>query len=346
MNELLKTLTEAVGVSGREKEVRLLIHDLIADLVDEWRVDALGNLIATKRGTGEIELRVLVDAHMDEVGLIITSIERDGTCKFRPAGGFDARALLGKVVQVGPKKLTGVIGLKPVHLLSTSQEDTVVKIDAMYIDVGAKDRSDAGKKVKVGDAATFLTDYHQSGDIAFGKAFDNRAGCAALIELLKEEPFPFDLVASFSVQEEVGLRGARVVSYDVKPDAALVIECTPAYDLPSERDVSPNVSVGKGPAIYVMDAATIQDPRLVGHLSETASDRGIPYQIRQPGGGGTNTGPVQRAGQGVPAATIAVPCRYPHGPLSVINLVDYSNLVSLTDSALRTLKPEFLNRAQ
>ncbi len=344
MNELLKNLTEAVGVSGEEKEIRHLIRELIADHVDQWHVDALGNLIATKKGTGVSDLRVLVDAHMDEVGLMITEIGSDGMLKFVPVGGFDDRALLGKVVQVGPRKLTGVIGAKPVHLLEAGQYESVVKIDAMRIDIGAKNKEAANGKVKVGDRAAFVMEYEELGPTAVAKAFDNRAGCAVLIELLRAKPYPFDLIASFTVQEEVGLRGAEVAAYGVQPDAALVLECTPAYDLPNENDVSPNVALGKGPSIYVMDRGTIQDPRLVAHITRTAVAHNIPYQLRQPGGGGTNTAPIQRAGAGVPAATIAVPGRYAHTPTMMINLADYANVVKLAEAVLRSLTTDVVKR--
>jgi endoglucanase len=266
MNELLKKLTEAVGVSGEEKEVRKLIQELIAGHVDSTRIDAMGNLIATKKGTGELDWTVLVDAHMDEAGLMITDVDSNGAFQFVGVGGFNDRALLGKVVQVGSKKITGVIGARPIHLLDGSQRNNVVKMKEMRIDIGASSKEAAGKKVKSGDRAAFLTDYEEIGEMAIGKSFDNRTGCAALIELLRKEPYPFDLVASFSVQEEVGLRGAKAVSFSVKPDAALVLESTPAYDLPNTTDVSPNVSLGRGPTLYVMDSAAIQDPRFVSHI--------------------------------------------------------------------------------
>lgn len=347
MNELLKQLTEAVGVSGAEKEVRLLIRDLIADNVDEWRVDAMGNLLATRRGTGERPWRVLVDAHIDEVGLLVTDIDGQGMLKFTHVGGFDDRALLGKVVQVGSQKTTGVIGARPVHLLKSGEHNKVVGIDSMRIDIGARNKDGVAGKARIGDYAAFVTQYEELPEsrVAIGKAFDNRAGCAALIELLRGERYPFDLVAAFTVQEEVGLRGAQVAAYAVNPDVALVLECTPAYDLPNKNDASPNVALGKGPSVYVMDRVTIQDPRLVGYITRTAAEHDIPYQIRQPGGGGTNTGAIQRVQGGIPSATLAVPGRYAHTPGMMINLDDYANLVKLADAALRHLTPETLKRA-
>lgn len=344
MNELLKNLTEANGVSSGEQEIRQLIVDLIKEHVDQWRIDAMGNLIALKKGTGASHLQVLVDAHMDEVGLMITGYDSNGTLKFEPVGGFNDRTLLGKVVQIGPQKLIGVIGARPVHLLDSNQRDSVVKIDAMRIDIGAKDKDAAKEKVKIGELAAFVTQYEEVGGCAIGKAFDNRAGCAALVELLRAAPYPFDLTASFSVQEEVGLRGAVVVGYSVNPDAALILECTPAYDLPNKDDASPNVALGQGPAVYVMDGVTIQDPRLVSHITKTAVSHNIPFQIRQPGGGGTNTAAIQKSHGGIPSATLAVPGRHAHTPAMLINLEDYANIVKLAEATLRSLTPDIVKR--
>lgn len=345
MNELLKKLTETAGVSSAEKEVRILIRDLIADHVDEWHVDALGNLIALKSGTGTIDLRIMLDAHMDEVGLMITDVDSSGLLRFDAVGGIDDRTLLGKVVQVGPKKVPGVIGARPIHLLKANQRKRVVKRDAMRIDIGAKNKAAAAGKVNIGDLANFVTKYEELGPTAIGKAFDDRAGCAMLIEILRGDPYPFDIIAAFTVQEEVGLRGAQVAAYGIKPDAAIVLECTPAYDLPTERDSSPNVVLGKGPAVYVMDRVTIQDPRLVSHIMRTAEAENIPLQIRQPGGGGTNTAVIQSVHGGVPAVTFAIPGRHAHTPHMIINLEDYANGVKLTEAALRSLTPQIFNRS-
>lgn len=344
MNELLQQLSDAVGVASSEKEVRLLLRDLIADHVDEWRVDSMGNLLAVKRGSGDGDLRVMVDAHMDEVGMMITDIDSDGTLKFDTVGGIADETLLGKSVQVGPKKITGVIGARPIHLLKGDQRNSVVKGDSMRIDIGASKKENASAKVKVGQTATFLTSYQESGRVAMGKALDNRAGCAALVELLRRDPYPFDLHAAFTVQEEVGLRGAQVAAYAIQPDVALVLECTPAYDLPNKRDISPNVWLGQGPSLYVMDAGTIQDPRFVRHIMRTAQNNDIPFQVRQPGGGGTNTGAIQRVHGGVVAATIATPARYIHAPTSMINLDDFDNVVRLAEAVLRDLRRDLFER--
>jgi putative aminopeptidase FrvX len=345
MNLILKQLSEAVGVAGNEKEVRLLIRDLIADHVDEWHVDTMGNLIARQEGTGDVDLRVMVDAHMDEIGLIVTDIDSSGLLKFDTIGTIDDRTLLGKVVLVGRNKLKGVIGARPVHLLSANQYRSVVRRDAMRVDIGARNKAGAAAKVQIGDTAVFLSDYVELGETALGKAFDDRAGCAVLVELLLSGPYPFELIAAFTVQEEVGLRGAAVAAYAIKPDAALVLECTPAYDLPTAQDVSPNVYLGKGPAVYVMDRVTVQDPRLVGHLMHTAETNQIPFQIREPGGGGTNTGAIQPVHGGIPVATIAVPGRHAHTPNMMVNLQDYANAFNLAKAFLSTLTPQVLRRS-
>jgi putative aminopeptidase FrvX len=344
MNELLKRLTEASGVSGFETEVRTLIRDLILDHVDEWHVDAIGNLIAIKRGNGDTNLKVMLDAHMDEVGLLITGADGNGTLKFATVGGLNSQALAGKVVKVGSSDLTGVIGLKPVHLLTRSQIQAKMRTAALRIDIGAKSKDEAARKAKPGTPVTFMTPYEELGEVAIGKAFDDRAGCAALISILQGDRYDFDLIAVFSAQEEVGLRGAGVAAFGAKPDMAFVLECTPAYDLPNKREVSPNVALGKGPAIYVMDRVTIQDPRLVSTLVNTADSNHIPFQIRQPGGGGTNTAAIQRSRGGVPAATISTPARYIHGPISMINLGDFQNVVRLVDLSLRSLNKDSLSR--
>ncbi|MEM8858599.1 MAG: M42 family metallopeptidase [Chloroflexota bacterium] len=344
MNELLKQLTEIPGVSGDEKAVRLAIKDLIEPHVDEWWVDAMGNLIALKKGTGEIELRFMLDAHMDEVGFLITDVMGDGTFKFSTVGGFDDRVLQGKLLQVGKKNVTGVIGGKPVHLSSGAEKARIVPSSSMRIDIGATGKESARGKVGVGEYATFLTEYTELNEVALGKAFDDRAGCAIIIELLKAEPYPFDVYASFTVQEEVGLRGAHAAAAQIKPDAAFVLDCTPAYDLPNTEDESPNVSLGQGPAIYVMDRGTIQDPRLISYLMKTAEENDLRFQLRKPGGGGTNTSSIQRSGPGVASATVSLPGRYLHGPHSMINLTDYQHMKDLLEAALRNFSKDIIAR--
>lgn len=337
--KLLEELTEASGVSGNEGEVRRIIERAIADQVDDHRVDALGNLTTLKRGTGEAALKVMVAAHMDEVGLMITHIEKTGYLRFGKVGGIDDRILPSKAVTISEEKVPGVIGVKPIHLLRREERRQVVKVERMAIDIGASTKEEAERLVKLGDYAAFATPYEEIGGTseeplsAKGKAFDDRAGCAILVELLRER-YPFDLYAAFTVQEEVGLRGAKVAAYTVEPDFAFALEGTIADDLPREKDVSPTTELGKGPAITIMDRSFIADRRLVRLLVETAERAGIPYQIKAPGVGGTDAGAIHLSREGVPSATVAVPCRYLHSPAGLIRLADFRHTIELMKAAL------------
>jgi putative aminopeptidase FrvX len=251
---------------------------------------------------------------------------------------------LGQRVLVGPDKLPGVIGAKPIHLLSGSERSKVVEIDSLQVDIGAKNKDAARDKAPLGTRIGFDTEFIDLGSAVRGKAFDDRAGCAVLVHLLRGDPFPFNLVASFTVQEEVGLRGAKVVANRVRPDAAFVLEGTIADDLPRDDDVSSTTGLGKGPALSLMDRSVIFDRRLNDLLSKTARSLDIPYQFKQPGIGGTNAGSINTAGVGVPVAAVSVPCRYIHSPAAILNKRDYRHTVKLVREALTRLDRSVLTR--
>jgi putative aminopeptidase FrvX len=339
---LLKRLSEAHGVSGREEDVRSIILEEIRDRVDAARVDAMGNLIARKKGTGESPLRVLLAAHMDEVGLMITQVEDSGLLRFAKVGGIDDRVLPARTVLIGDHRVPGVIGVKPVHLTEKSERDQVTGWKLLAIDIGASSRGEAEKLVQRGDRAVFATEFRELADsrsawrTVQGKAFDDRAGCAILAELLRGR-FPFELSAAFTVQEEVGLRGARVAAFAENPEAAVVLECTAANEVPTKRDVSPSTRLGAGPAITIRDNSFIADPRLVELFAGTARDLGIPHQFKQPNIGGTDAGVIHRARAGVPSVTIAVPARYIHSPAAIMDLNDFEAAITLTREALQRL---------
>jgi endoglucanase len=339
---ILRELSEAYGVSGNEDDVRSILHDAVREHVDEVRVDALGNLLTVKRGTGEDPMRVMLAAHMDEIGLMVVGHDDKGMLKVRAVGGIDDRLLPGLVLSVGPDRIPGVIGIKPIHLVESDEMKKVSKLDELAVDVGAKSQDEAKEIAPLGTYATFATQYRELGGTVTGKAFDDRAGCAVLVELLRGDRFAFDLHAVFTVQEEVGLRGARVAAFAVDPDCAFALEGTIADDIPKEKEGSPTTRLGGGPAITVMDRSFIADRRLVRLLTSTAEDLDIPHQFKQPGIGGTDAGVIHLAREGVPSATVAVPSRYIHSPVALLSLEDFNNTVRLMRESLSRLTRETL----
>jgi putative aminopeptidase FrvX len=331
---ILRQLSEAMGVSGAEGEVRGVILDLIAPHVDEIKTDSMGNVLAYKKGAGRGRMTVMLDAHMDEVGMMVTGHDSKGMLKVVAIGGLDDRILPGTRVLVGPRKIPGVIGAKPIHLVDSMK---VVKLDAMAVDIGAKDKEAAKRKAPLGTRVGFDTEFLNLGAVARGKAFDDRAGCAVLVHLLRGERRPFDLVGAFTVQEEVGLRGAKIAAHAVEPDVAFVLEGTIADDLPKEDDVSPTTELGKGPALSLMDRSVIYDRRLNDFLVRTAEELGVPVQFKQPGIGGTDGGSIVTTRAGVPAAAVSVPCRYIHSPAAMLNKRDYRHTIRLMEGALERL---------
>ena len=340
---ILKELSEAYGVSGNEDDVRSIVVDAVQDHVDDIQIDALGNVLTVKHGTGEDPMRVMLAAHMDEVGLMVVDHDAKGLLKVQAVGGIDARLLPGTLVAVGRDRISGVIGIKPIHMVESDEMKKVSKIEDLMIDIGAKKKDEAEEAAPLGTYATFATRYRELGPTVTGKAFDDRAGCAVLVELLRGERFSFDLHGVFTVQEEVGLRGAQVAAYAVHPDCAFVLEGTIADDTPKEKkDVSPTTEVGKGPAITVMDRSFIADRRLVQLLTGTATELGIPCQIKQPGRGGTDAGAIHLSREGVPSVAVSVPARYIHSPAALLSLQDFDDTVRLMRESLSRLAWETL----
>jgi endoglucanase len=343
---MLKELSEAIGVSGNEREVRAILLDAVRERVDEVKVDAMGNLLTLKRGTGRRRMRVMLSAHMDEVGLMVMGHDKDGFLKMATVGGIDPRLLPGTLFKIGPERIPGVIGIKPIHLTDDKEDEKAAKIKDLVLDIGATSKDEAKKLAPLGTYAAFATEFREMGPTVSGKAFDDRAGCAVLVELLRGDRFSFDLHATFTVQEEVGLRGARVAAYAINPDCAFALEGTIADDIPKDKDVSPTTELGKGPAITIMDRSFIADRRLLRLLTGTSDELGIPYQFKQPGIGGTDTGAIHLAREGVPSATVAVPCRYIHSPVAILSLGDFENTVRLMRESLSRLTRRTLKREE
>jgi putative aminopeptidase FrvX len=332
--KLLERLCNAMSVSGDEGEVRRIVLEEVKPHADEVKVDALGNVLVRKKGTAKKPLRVLLDAHMDEVGFMIVHDDGDGFFQFEVVGGIDERHLVGKQVIVGRDHQIGVIGAKPIHMTTADEREHAVSVESMRIDLGPEG------KAGVGTRATFATKFRRVGPSIMSKAIDDRIGVAILIELLKHAPPQIELCLAFSVQEEIGLRGAKVAAHFFDPHLAIAVDSTPARDLPdfeSGENFAYNTKLGLGPAIYMANSSTIDDPRLVRFLEETALREKIPYQFRQPGGGGTDAGAIQQTRAGVPVVSVSVPHRYTHSPISVSRVADWKNTLNLLHAALKRM---------
>ncbi len=337
---LLEKLCNASAVSGDEGEVRKIVQAEINGLSLQVRVDALGNVLVTRPGSAKNRLKVMLTAHMDEVGFMLVTSDGDGFFRFETVGGMDIRQLPGKAVLIGKEHIPGVIGARPIHLTTAEERKQKIPLDALRIDVGLEEG-----RVKVGDRAVFATRFLRNGPVLISKALDDRLGVLTLIELLRDAPANIDLLAAFTVQEEIGLRGARVAAYTFNPDLAIVMDATPANDLPGwddEENTSYNTKLGLGPAIYIADGDTLYDPRLVRHFAKSAQLAGIPFQFRQPGGGGTDAGAIHRARAGVPSVSVSIPHRYSHTAASIARLEDLKNTYALLHTALKRLPSDFL----
>ncbi len=343
---LLEKLSQAIGVSGEEDEVRQLVLEAIQEHVSELHVDALGNVTALQPGTVHPDYTVMIAAHTDEIGLMVTGVEANGLIQFTNVGGIDARILPGLRVKVGAKRLPGLILWKPIHL---GQERKTVPIDSLRIDVGATDKNAA----QAGERIAFDGPYMQlSEKIVRGKAFDNRVGCSILVDILRGGPYPVTVAAAFTTQEEIGLRGAQVAARRLQPAAAIVLEGTPAFDLPDppheaeagDLPLNPATRLGGGAVLTLSDGAMISDPRALAFLRETAAANDIAYQLKSVGGGGTDGGAIHTAQTGVPTMTISTPCRYIHSPTALLHLDDYDCALRLSQAVLRGINPATFQR--
>lgn len=338
---LLEKLSNVAAVSGDEGEVRQIVLEEIKPHADEIKIDALGNVLAVRKAKAENALRVMLAAHMDEIGFMLVESEESGWFSFEVVGGIDPRQLVGKTVLVGKDHLPGIIGARPIHLTEREEHEKALSITSLRIDLGSQN----GKKVQPGDRAIFATTFQKIGPSLMGKALDNRIGVASLIHLIKNSPPNVELLAAFTVQEEVGLRGARTAAYALNPDLAIALDSTPAYDLPEwdgAENPRYNTRLDAGPAIYISDSSTLSDPRLVKHLAETGKALGIPFQFRQPGGGGTDAGAMHKVRAGIPSVSVSVPSRYAHTACGIARISDWENTLALIYHALERLNRDIL----
>ncbi|SKA79297.1 endoglucanase [Clostridium sp. USBA 49] len=335
---LLEKLSNAAGPSGYEGNVRNIIKEEVKKYVDEVKVDNMGNIIAHKKGNKNSKNKVIIDAHMDEVGFIITGYNEDGTLKFYSLGGISGNILPSKVVLIGDNKIPGVIGFKPIHLQSSEERKKAVSYSDCCIDIGSKSKEETEKLIEIGEFAVFDTEFSEFGNGLYkGKAFDDRIGCAVLIEALKEN-YECDIYGVFNVQEEVGERGAFVSAFNIKADIGIVLEGTICADMPNVLKHLRATEIGKGPAISIMDKTSIFNNDIAMEIMKVCDEKKIPYQKRRAIAGGNDAYAIQSSGEGAKVATISVPCRYIHSSVSLASKSDYENTVKLLIEYLKTIK--------
>lgn len=328
MIQLLKQLCLIDGISGNEYAVREFVISQIKDHC-EYSVDNLGNIIAFKKGKNTPAKKVLIDAHLDEVGLIITHIEQDGFLRFKTVGGIDTAALMFRRVLINGK-VPGIIGGKPIHLCEGDERKKLPQADDLYIDIGATTALQTKTLVSVGDSAVMCSNFTQTGDKVLVKALDDRVGCTVLIDLLKSDA-EYDFYASFSVQEEIGLRGAGVAAFAVQPDAAIVIDGTTAADVAGVAPAKQVCRQGEGAVVSFMDGATSYDREYYN----AALNSGIPAQSKCAVAGGNNAGSIHLSRGGVRVLALSVPCRYIHTAGSV---ADINDIIAVRDLACHMIK--------
>jgi len=337
--ELLKRLSETPGVASREQRVRSVVIEAMRPLVDEIRVDTLGNTIGLKRGAGR--RRVMIAAHMDEIGFLVRSIDGNGFLRLQPVGGFDARTLVAQRVLVHTTRgevLRGALmpAAKPVHLM-TSQEAKEIRLDDLFVDVGL-DGEHARQCIEIGDMVTLDRTVERVGGNIIGKAMDDRIGVFVMLEALRlVRSHEVDILAVATVQEEVGLRGATTAAFGLEPDVGIAVDVTVAGDIPGMKEEEAVTRLGHGAAITIMDSSLLCDPRLVQQFRDIAREEGIPFQMEILPRGGTDAGSIQRSRAGVPSITLSIPTRYLH---TVNEMVNEGDVI-----ACATLLARYLERA-
>ena len=319
---LLKKLCETHSVSGDEGRVREIILNSIKPYADEITIDIMGNMIALKKGTTQGK-KVILCAHMDEVGLIISGVTETGFLKFKSVGGIDARVLVGKRVCVGKNNIPGVISLKAVHLQTKAERENAITEKSLYIDIGAKDKADALNVTELGDYVAFDTEFAEFGDGFYkAKALDDRCGCAILTELIKSECV-YDTYFCFTVQEEGGCRGAAICANRIGADAALVIEATTCGDVSGAPEHLAVTTPHGGAAFSILDRGSYSDIELTKKLYALSLENNIKVQYKRTTMGGNDARSIQGALGGAKTCAVSVPCRYLHSPVSTISKADY-----------------------
>ena len=333
--ELLEKLCLATGVSGEEDAVRDIILEEIKPYVASVEVTPLGNVIALRRGRQRAAKKLMLCAHMDEVGFVISNITSEGFLKFGTIGGVRPEVLSGRSVLVNGKT-PGVICAKPVHLMGGDEREKAVPVDQLAIDIGASTREEAEEHVHIGDNACFVPFFEAARGTVKAKALDDRSGCFVLLELIKEEP-EYDTYFVFSVQEEIGMRGAGTAAYIVEPDAAIVIEGTTAGDIAGVGPLDTVCKMGKGTAVSFMDRSTLYDRHFFKRALELGKAYDIPCQPKTASAGSNDAGVIHTAKNGARTLTLSVPCRYIHGPVAMTAESDLEATIRLTGKLMEEI---------
>jgi len=342
----LEQLSNACGVTGREDDVRELLKTMLKPYVDDVSVDKMGNLIAFKKGRKKSAPKVMLAAHMDEIGLIVKNIMKDGFLQFAKLGGIDDRILIAQRVSVHTTKgkKPGIIGSKPPHIMKDEEKKKVITADSLFIDIGADNKEEVQRMgVKVGDVVSFDTKFAKiSKDLVVGKAFDDRAGCCLLMEVMRQlEDVDSTVYAVGTVQEEVGLRGACVSAFSIYPDVALALDVTVAGGVPGVKEVEAPVRMREGPVIGVMDAGLITHPKVLSLLVDAAEKTKVAYQLETGLAGSTDAARIALTREGVPCGVLSIPTRYIHSPSSMLSLSDVKNAVKLAVASIKEAPETF-----
>jgi endoglucanase len=343
--ETLEKLANASGVTGREDEVKSLMIKYLKPYADEVKEDKIGNVVAIKKGKKNAP-KLMLAAHMDEIGLLVKTITKEGFLQFMKMGGIDDRVLSAQKVMVCTENglLHGIIGSKPPYIQKEDERKRVLASDELFIDIGAENQEEARKKgVRIGDPVEFDIKFAKlSKDVVIGKAFDDRAGCVAMIEVMKRlEKTDCTIFAVGTVQEEVGCRGAVTSAFGLSPDLGIALDVTVAGDTPGVKESEAPVKLGKGPALSIADSGLITHPKVLKLLIDTAEENKIPYQLEAGLAGSTDASRIALAREGVPSGPLSIPTRYIHSPTSMINLTDVENVIKLTLAAVKNIPKRF-----
>ncbi|MGI5878395.1 MAG: M42 family metallopeptidase [Christensenellales bacterium] len=332
MRDTLERLCRAYGPTGRESDTADVIEAMVAPYVDRVRRDAMGNLIAERRGGGKG--RVMLSAHMDEIGLMVIHIESSGFLRVCAVGGVNPIRSAYRQVAFG-NGVRGVVGVETKTLRDTVKDPSKLTFNEMFVDIGAASYEEAAHMVEIGDVAVFMSDFMVMGRRVSAAAMDNRAGCAVQVEALKAlGESPMDLYAVFSAQEEVGLRGARTSAFGIEPTVAVAIDVTPAGDTPGS--VLSTVDLGRGPAVKIRDSSVLCNPSVVAWLEDAARRAGVAWQREVLTAGGTDAGAIQSSRGGVPSGVVSIPTRYVHSPAETVDISDMEGAAALIVRALET----------